>query len=119
LSVTGWLKSPVVVIVTTQLLFTIGDLLARANMRKHGFTLAAFLKVWFFVYIASRQVATVGQLYILATVPIGRTMALFGAASIVLANVLGVLILGDFLSLRSYAGVALAVLAFTVMSVAK
>lgn len=119
MSVTGWLKSPVVVIVTTQLLFTIGDLLARANMRKHGFTLAAFLKVWFFVYIASRQVATVGQLYILATVPIGRTMALFGAASIVLANVLGVLILGDFLSLRSYAGVALAVLAFTVMSVAK
>jgi uncharacterized membrane protein len=46
-------------------------------------------------------------------------MALFGAASIVLANLLGVLLLGDFLSLRSYAGIGLAVLAFTVMSVAK
>jgi multidrug transporter EmrE-like cation transporter len=113
------LKSPIVVITTTQLIFSIGDLMARANMRKHGFTMAAFLKLWFFVYIASRQVATVGQLYILATVPIGRTMALFGAASIVLANLLGVLLLGDLLSLRSYAGIALAVLAFTVMSVAK
>lgn len=115
----AWLRSPVLVVVTTQLIFSAGDLMARANMRKHGFTLAAFLKLWFFVYIASRQIATVGQLYILATVPIGRTMALFGAASIVLANLLGVLLLGDFLSMRSYAGIALAVLAFTVMSVAK
>ena len=115
----AWLRSPVLVVVTTQLIFSVGDLMARANMRKHGFTLAAFLKLWFFVYIASRQVATLGQLYILATVPIGRTMALFGAASIVLANLLGVLLLGDFLSMRSYAGIALAVLAFTVMSVAK
>jgi hypothetical protein len=115
----AWLKSPVVVVVTTQLIFSVGDLMARANMRKHGFTLAAFLKLWFLLYIASRQVATVGQLYILASVPIGRTMALFGAASIVLANLLGVLLLGDFLSMRSYAGIALAVLAFTVMSVAK
>jgi len=46
-------------------------------------------------------------------------MALFGAASIVLANVLGVLLLGDLLSFRSYAGIALAVLAFTVMGFAK
>ncbi len=115
----AWLRSPVLIIVGTQLLFTAGDLMARANMRKHGFTLAAFLKLWFFVYLASRQLATVGQLYILASVPIGRTMALFGAASIVLANLLGVLLLGDILSVRSYAGVALAVLAFTVMSVAK
>jgi hypothetical protein len=119
LNVFAWLKSPIVIIVATQLLFSVGDLMARANMRKHGFTVAAFLKLWFFIYIASRQLATVGQLYILASVPIGRTMALFGAASIVLANLLGVLLLGDILSLRSYAGVALAVLAFTVMSVAK
>ncbi len=119
MNVIVWLKSPIVIIVATQLLFSVGDLMARANMRKHGFTVAAFLKLWFFVYIASRQVATVGQLYILASAPIGRTMALFGAASIVLANLLGVLLLGDILSLRSYAGVALAVLAFTVMSVAK
>jgi hypothetical protein len=99
-------------VVATQLLFTTGDLMARANMRKHGFTLAAFIKVWFLLYMASRQLATVGQLYILATV-------LFGAASIVLANLLGVLLLGDILPVRSYAGITLAVLAFGVMSVTR
>jgi drug/metabolite transporter (DMT)-like permease len=46
-------------------------------------------------------------------------MALFGAGSIVLANVLGVLLLGDVLSIRTYAGVALAVMAFLAMSFAK
>jgi hypothetical protein len=118
-NVLSFLKSPVVVVVGTQLLFTIGDLMARANMRKHGFTAAAFLNLSFLFYIVSRQVATVGQLYVLATVPIGKTMALFGAASIVLSNVLGVLLLGDLLSPRAYAGIALAALAFVVMSLGK
>ena len=115
----SWLKSPVVVVVGTQLLFSVGDLMARANMRKHGFTAAAFLNLSFLVYILSRQIATVGQLYVLATVPIGKTMALFGAGSIVFANVLGVLLFGDVLSMRSYAGIVLAVLAFLVMSLGK
>jgi drug/metabolite transporter (DMT)-like permease len=113
------LKSPTVIVIGTQLLFTMGDLLARANMRKHGFTAAAFLNLSFLIYITSRQLATIGQLYVLATVPIGKTMALFGAGSIVLGNVLGVLLLGDLLSPRSYAGIALALLAFVVMSVGK
>jgi hypothetical protein len=119
MSILSFVKSPIVVVVGTQLLFTIGDLMARANMRKHGFTAAAFLNLSFVIYIASRQLATVGQLYVLATVPIGKTVALFGAASIILGNLLGVLLLGDLLSVRSYAGIALAVLAFTVMSLGK
>ncbi len=119
MSAPSFLKSPLLVVLGTQLLFTIGDLMARANMRKHGFTAAAFLNLSFLIYILSRQLATVGQLYVLATVPIGKTMALFGAGSIVLANVLGVLLLGDVLSAKSYAGIALAVLAFTVISLSK
>jgi len=115
----AWLKSPVVIVVGTQLLFSAGDLWARANMRKHGFVAAAFLNLGFVLYLVSRQVATVGQLYILASVPIGKTMALFGAASIVLANMLGVLLLGDVLPVRAYAGIALAVSAFMVMSLAR
>jgi hypothetical protein len=119
MSALSWLKSPVVVVAGTQLLFTIGDLMARANMRKHGFTAAAFLNLSFLIYIVSRQVATVGQLYVLATVPIGKTVALYGAGSIIMGNILGVLLLGDLLSMRSYAGIALAILAFTVMSLGK
>ena len=113
----AWFRSPIIITVGTQLLFSAGDLLARANMRKNGFTLAAFLNVSFWVYMLSRQIATVGQLYILATVPVGKTMALFGACSIVLANLLGVLLLGDLLSPRAYAGIGLAVMAFFIMSV--
>jgi multidrug transporter EmrE-like cation transporter len=119
MSALPFLKSPIVVVVGTQLIFTIGDLMARANMRKHGFTAAAFLNLSFLIYIVSRQVATVGQLYVLATMPIGKTMALFGAGSIILGNVLGVLLLGDLLSPRSYVGIALAVLAFAVISLSK
>ena len=116
MSVVPWLKSPFVIVVGTQLLFSVGDLMARANMRKHGFTAAAFLNLSFVIYILTRQLATVGQMYVLATVPIGKTMALFGAASIVFSNVFGVLLLGDLLSMRAYAGIALAVTAFLVMS---
>ena len=119
MNVPSVLKSPMVVVVGTQLLFTVGDLMARANMRKHGFTAAAFLNLSFIIYMVTRQVATVGQLYVLASVPIGKTMALFGAGSIIFANVLGVLLLGDILSPRAYGGIALAVLAFVVMGLGK
>ena len=119
MNIASLFKSPIVIVVGTQLLFTIGDLMARANMRKHGFTVAAFLNLSFLIYIVSRQLATVGQLYVLATVPIGKTMALFGAGSIIMANVLGVLLLGDLLSARAYLGITLAVLAFIVMSLGK
>ena len=111
-----WLKSPVLLIIATQALFTAGDLLARANMRKGGFTLANFLTWWFIAYFVLRTVAMFGQLYVLASVPIGKSMALFGATSIALVNVLGVLLLGEVLTVSAYAGVSLAILAFVVMA---
>jgi drug/metabolite transporter (DMT)-like permease len=46
-------------------------------------------------------------------------MALFGATSIVLVNILGVLLLDEVLTLRGYAGVTLAILAFLVMALGK
>ena len=109
-------KSPVVMIVGSQALFTAGDLLARANMRRGGFALATFVTWWFVIYFTLRTVAMFGQLYVLANVPIGKSMALFGATSIALVNVLGVLLLGEVLGVRAYAGVSLAVLAFVVMA---
>jgi hypothetical protein len=111
-----WLKHPVVLIVLTQALFTTGDLLARANMRKGGFVLSNFITAWFALYFALRTVAMFGQLYVLASVPIGRSMALFGAASIALVNVLGVFLLGEVLTPRAYVAVSLAIAAFIVMA---
>jgi uncharacterized membrane protein len=111
-----WLKSPILVIVGTQLLFTTGDLIARHNMRHSPFTIATFLSWWFLIYFAIRQVAMFGQLYVFTSLEIGKTMALFSGTSIVLVNILGVLLLGEILSVKTYAAIALVVLAFIVLS---
>jgi uncharacterized membrane protein len=113
-----WLKSPVFIIVGTQLLFTTGDLIARANMRHSSFSVATFLSWWFVIYFAIRQVAMFGQLYVLSAVQIGKTMALFSATSILLVNALGVLLLGEILSTQAYLAIALVIFAFVLLSMA-
>ncbi len=100
----------------TQLLFTAGDLIARANMRHSPFVISTFCGWWFLVYFVIRQVAMFGQLYVLSTMQVGRTMALFTATSLVLVNLLGVLLLGEVLSFRSYIAIGMVVLAFVVLS---
>ena len=112
----AWLKSPVLIIVGTQLLFTTGDLIARHNMRHSPFTLATFISWWFVIYFAVRQIAMFGQLYVLSAFQLGKTMALFSATSIVLVNILGVLLLGEVLSTRAYLAIALVVFAFVLLS---
>ena len=109
------LSKPVVIVIVSQLLFTAGDLLARGHV-KDNFTVANFLTGWFAAYLLLRTVATFAQLYVLSTVEIGKTIALFGASSIVIANALGWLVLREVLSPITYVGISLAVLAFLVIS---
>lgn len=105
------------VLVGSQMLFTASDLTARAHMRGAGsFSAANFLSLWFLAYMLLRTAATFGQLYVFSQAQMGRTMALFGATSIVLSNLLGLLVLGEALSAPAYAGVSLAVLAFLVLA---
>lgn len=111
-----WIKSPVAIIVATQLLFTTGDLLARANMRHRPFALSTFLSLWFVLYFLIRQVAMFGQLYVFSALQLGKTMALFGATSIVVVNVLGILVLGEILSVQAYLAIGFVVLGFIVLS---
>jgi uncharacterized membrane protein len=111
------MSSPLWILVGSQLLFTTSDLTARAHMRGAGsFSAANFLSPWFLAYMLVRTVATFGQLYVFSQAQLGRTMALFGATSIVLSNVLGLLVLGETLSAPAYVGVALAALAFAVLA---
>jgi len=112
-----WIRSPLVIIVATQLLFTAGDLLARANLRHNPFSASTFLSWWFVLYFLIRQVAMFGQLYVFSALQIGKTMALFSATSIVVVNVLGVLLLGEVLSVQAYLAIGLVVLGFVLMSV--
>ena len=111
-----WIKSPIVIIVATQLLFTTGDLIARANLRHSPFVLSTFLSGWFLLYFLIRQVAMFGQLYVFSSMQVGKTMALFSAASIILVNILGVLLLGEVLSVPTYLAVAMVVLAFVILA---
>jgi hypothetical protein len=109
----------ILIIVFTQLLFTGSDLLARYNMPKLGFKFTAFFSAWFLFYFVIRTIAMFGQLYIFTTVELGKTMALFGAVSIILSNLLGFLILKEVLPIGVYIGVSFAVLAFLILAASK
>ena len=109
--------NPIIVLAVSQLLFTTGDIIAKSGMQKYGFTVSAFITWWFLIYILVRTAATFGQLYVFTTMPVGKTMALFGAASIILVNVLSFLFLGEVLSWTGYVGVTLAVLAFLILAI--
>ncbi len=103
------------IVIASQALFTVGDLLARKHLRQ-GFTVTNFLSAWFIAYLLLRTVATFGQLYVLSAVDLGKTIALYSAAAIIIANVLGWLVLQEVLPPITYVGVGLAVLALVVMS---
>jgi hypothetical protein len=113
------MKYSIIVIIITQLLFTGSDLIARYNMPKLGFKAAAFFSTWFAIYLIIRTVAMFGQLYIFTTIELGKTMALFGAVSIILSNLLGLLILKEVLPVGVYVGVSFAVIAFLILAVSK
>ena len=104
------------ILIGTQMLFTTGDFMARYYMSRRGFNTALLTSAWFWIYTVIRQVATFGQLYVFANIPLGKTMALFAATSVVLSNVLGFLFLAERLSPYGYAGVVLAVCAILVLT---
>lgn len=104
------------ILIGTQMLFTTGDFMARYYMSRQGFNVGVLTSAWFWIYTAIRQVATFGQLYIFANLPLGKTMALFAATSVVLSNVLGFLFMAERLSAYGYAGVVLAVCAILMLT---
>ncbi len=103
-------------LVFAQLCYSIGDLLARIYMPKYGFGPAAFFAPWFVWYMVVRTFATLGQLYVFTVVDLGKTSALFGAISIILANILGMLVLKEVLTPSAYIGVSLTIIAFMVLA---
>lgn len=110
------MNSPILIIIVTQLLFTSSDLLGRTYMKTSPFALSTFLSWWFLAYFTLRQIAMFGQLYVFTQLEVGKTMAFFGAASIIIVNILGLLFLGEQLSVASYAGVFLSISAFFVLA---
>lgn len=110
------MKSAIIVIIFSQLIFSSGDLLARHYLGKQGFHWSTFATSWFAVYALTKVLAITGQLYVLSNVKIGPTMALFGAASITISSVLGWLLLHETLSITGYIGVSLAIISFLILA---
>lgn len=110
------LKSPAFLIIGSQLLFSTSDIIGRWAMKSQGFTAASLFSWWFLIYTAIRQIATFGQLYIYSTMELGRTVALFGAGSIIIGNLMGLFLLRESLTLPTYVGVSLAVCAFLALA---
>ncbi len=86
------------------------------HMSKQGFVLVTFLSGWFLVYFSIRIIAMFGQLYVFTAIELGKTMALFGAISIILSNLLGFLVLKEVLSTSVYIGITFAIIAFMVLA---
>lgn len=108
--------NPLIIIVFVQLLFTGSDVIARSLMLRYGFTVSVFFTPSFFLYFTIRQIAMIGQLYIFSTIPLGKTMALFAAVSIVLANVLGFLFFKEILTLTDYLAISFVIMALIIFA---
>jgi len=107
----------IIVVILTQLLFTGSDLLGRHYMIQSGFASKSFFSLWFLSYFLIRNLAMFGQLYVFSKIELGHTMALFGASSIILANILGFFFLREALSPTVYIGVVLAIIAFLILAI--
>lgn len=111
-----FLKSPAFIIIGAQLLFSISDLMGRSAMKAQGFKLASFFTWWFLIYTVIRQIAVFGQLYVYSEMKLGRTVALFGAGSIIVGNLMGYFLLKETLTVPVYIGVSLAICAFLALA---
>jgi len=109
----------IIILVCSQILFTITDVMAHAYLRTHGFHLTSFLAPWFAIYVVLKIIATFGVLYILANVDLAKAMSLLAASSLILVNVLGVLMFQEILPVVEYAAVMLAILAFLIIAVVR
>jgi len=103
------MNKPLLALIASQFLFSCSDFMGRYYMKQHGFALATFLSLWFAIYFLIRTIAMFLVLYVFTTMDLGRVIAWMSAASIVIANVLGLLVLKELLSPVAYVGVSLAV----------
>jgi len=111
--------NPILILIITQTLFTISDLIGRYFMSRYGFTVNNFISFWFLVYILIRILATFGQLYIFTQFGLGKTMSLFAAVSIALSTALAFLLFNEIVTPVQYVGITLAVLAFLTLAFVK
>lgn len=107
----------VLIIFGSQIVFALGSLLARSFTKGHPIvSVRNIMTIWFIEYLAIRFIATLMELFVLSRVDLGQTVALAGVAGLITANVMGVLFLGEVLSLQAYIGIGFAIVAILLLS---
>lgn len=86
-------------------------------MTRPGTVAERMTRPWILLFVGGHVLASLGQLYVFSKFEVGKTVALFGAVSIMMASVLGYLLLQETLSISGYLGVMIAVTAFLVLAV--
>jgi multidrug transporter EmrE-like cation transporter len=93
-----------------------GDVIAKYNLNITGYKSVILISPWFFAYILTKVVATTAQFYVFSNFDLGKSMAIFGAISIILSNSIGFLLMSERLTVGGYVGVSMACMAFLVIA---
>ncbi|MEI6237892.1 MAG: hypothetical protein WCP03_04825 [Candidatus Saccharibacteria bacterium] len=109
----------ILIIIGCQLLFVTSDIIGRHYMKSGGFVWQNFITWWFLAYQAIRFIATIGQLYILSQLELGKTMTMFTALGLITVNLAGYLFFGEVYSLAVYIGIMFAITAFIIIALAR
>lgn len=109
-------RNPVVLAVLSQMIFSIADFLARANLRGKTLGLPVFMSWWAPTWVVCHMLALCIQLYLFTTVPLGRAIGLMALVSLLLSNLAGFLFLSEVLTPIQYAGLILGVGALICLS---
>lgn len=107
----------ILILLVSQGLYSWSDFLARSAMKEYGFSTKAFFSSWFLLYLFIHFFAMLGQLYAFANFSLGKTSLLFAALSIIMANLLGLLFLGESITLPVYIACSLILVALIILMI--
>lgn len=100
---------------TTQIIFSTSDLIARWHFGNQEFRLATFASGWVLVYFLIREVAGWLQIRVLSGNQLGISMAIFSGAGVIISNVFGWLLFGEVPGLRQLLALGLILMAYAVI----
>lgn len=107
---------PVIVAIMGQLVFSIADILGRANLRGKPFALETMEGKWLVPWLACHFFGMAVQVYLFTTVPLGRAIGLMALVSLVLSNLFGYMLLKEVLTPVQYLGLGFGVMALVCLS---
>jgi drug/metabolite transporter (DMT)-like permease len=108
--------TPLVLVVTIQILFSVSNVLARLQMRDQQWGKQLFTQPWIYLYFLMQFIGIILQLYVFTVFELGKTATLLSVIAIVTSVVLGWLVLDEKLSPMTYVAIVMAIIAFIILA---